>query len=546
MIFLIHQPIVDLFHFRKPQDNDRRDLWIKEIKKYQKIDQSFVICQNHFEPKYLRNQKHGIRLTKDAIPTLFDAKPLPIPLETISSKTVPKQIAYVDMKPTIQFITSTEHQQDFGHVPQTESHQQQSKACVRCIQQDVKIQMLQVKIQKLQNTCDQRRDTIDSLRKELNILKRPDPSMQERCPVCYDKFPAVDEHLCNGKTVVGCEYCDETFTSTSKLLSHLSTQHHDKRFYKCEFCPRRFPMLILMVFHEKCHPSDKSEVACEFCDVKYVTKYQLNKHIEEMHSNAPTIQKLYECGTCGECYSTAQQLLNHRSTAHVKLGIFECFLCKLKLQSLKETRHHLMETHQRDIKCVVCNDMFTNLEIEMHKCTGLESLDCVYCEQTFKTTQTLLQHLNDCTAEKFIHKCNYCREYFFMKSLIDRHMMHHEGDKDFACDLCSKSFAKKELLSIHKRRHNAIADSICDECGKGPFTVENLRRHKKTHSDYDNECPQCGRKFQHTKGLNRHLKNVHHDRQHQVVCSICGAKVQSFRALYKHKCKPKTALCIAN
>lgn len=56
----------------------KRAKWIEEIKKYQRIDPNFSICQLHFEEEHLRAEKDTgkWRLRANAIPTVFNAKPI--------------------------------------------------------------------------------------------------------------------------------------------------------------------------------------------------------------------------------------------------------------------------------------------------------------------------------------------------------------------------------------------------------------------------------------------------------------------------------------
>lgn len=145
----------------------------------------------------------------------------------------------------------------------------------------------------------------------------------------------------------------------------------------------------------------------------------------------------------------------HKHEQTVNTFRFECFICKMKFESQKATRHHLIQNHKRDVKCYVCNQNLTSLEREMHICTGLKSLNCSYCQQECTSTKSLFLHLNDCNkSEKLTYKCDHCPDYFFMKSLLSVHMENHKNE--FVCNICTKSFATKILLSRHEKRHNAI------------------------------------------------------------------------------------------
>lgn len=67
------------FQFRcRTQNFEKREKWINEIKKYQKIGSNFAICQHHFEKEHLRYDKRTskMHLRPNAIPTIFNTKPI--------------------------------------------------------------------------------------------------------------------------------------------------------------------------------------------------------------------------------------------------------------------------------------------------------------------------------------------------------------------------------------------------------------------------------------------------------------------------------------
>lgn len=366
-----------------------------------------MICELHFEPKFLRFNKRGCRLTKDAVPTIFDANPLALPI--IQQSIPPNQEAIIPE------ISIKEENTEF--IPPT---RQLVNDCDRCAQQDVAIQALKAEIAKLQSTCTERLCIIQGLQKEIRELKGPERNEPE-------------------------------------IISHLTEQQNGKSLMK----PANF----------------------------------------------------YLCKR------------------------FECYICKTEFGSVGVMRRHMVENHRPNAMCFVCSQQFTSLEFDRHICTGLESLSCTYCQQSFMSMKSLLEHLNGCDkSEKFAYKCDQCRSYFFMESLLSIHTKNHEVKKnDFVCDICTKSFATKQLLGAHKRRHNG-QKYLCDKCGKGPFQSRNgLTQHKKRHVIEMSRCEKCGQTFSNETRLKGHVRNMH--RKLKMICNICGAKMQSLSSLNEHKSK---------
>lgn len=74
MVFKHNDSIfVFLMISRQPMDPERRNSWMKEIEKYQKIDLNFVLCQLHFDKEhlYIIKNSNKAKLKRDAIPTIF-------------------------------------------------------------------------------------------------------------------------------------------------------------------------------------------------------------------------------------------------------------------------------------------------------------------------------------------------------------------------------------------------------------------------------------------------------------------------------------------
>lgn len=104
----------------------------------------------------------------------------------------------------------------------------------------------------------------------------------KECDIC--KMPLtvheLNSHLCGKEKNVSCEYCDETFISTVKLLEHLKLPHEKKRLYRCNECPKFFPMIILRHYHMAQHriEAPPNRYLCNICGKGFATSSNFSAH----------------------------------------------------------------------------------------------------------------------------------------------------------------------------------------------------------------------------------------------------------------------------
>ena len=72
------------------------------------------------------------------------------------------------------------------------------------------------------------------------------------------------------------------------------------------------------------------------------------------------------------------------------------------------------------------------------------------CDSTFKSKQTLKDHITSTHEEKKPFVCNICNTSFTQLVNLYSHVPSvYEGKKQFNCDTCCASFARKEQLNKH-------------------------------------------------------------------------------------------------
>lgn len=116
-------------------------------------------------------------------------------------------------------------------------------------------------------------------------MKEHVTSTPHECKICGMFFSThqFNQHLCKGSSIQ-CEYCSTPFDSIVKILDHLNTQEHEKRYHKCDYCPKTYSMRYLLECHNERVHGNQSHI-CTECNRKFSDARLLWKH-QKTHSTA--------------------------------------------------------------------------------------------------------------------------------------------------------------------------------------------------------------------------------------------------------------------
>lgn len=147
---------------------------------------------------------------------------------------------------------------------------------------------------------------------------------------------------------------------------------------------------------------------------------------------------VFGCGICDSSFRYPSELHRHVKKAHATETIVtvadknktyphECYICKQKFEIITTLYQH-MKKHvaARDDKCEICQEYFTSNEIKSHVCFDKMSITCEYCNETFTSIRTLMQHLENTHDDRKVYRCRYCYNYFGMTCLKDWHEKKHK------------------------------------------------------------------------------------------------------------------------
>lgn len=206
----------------------------------------------------------------------------------------------------------------------------------------------------------------------------------------------------------------------------------------------------------------------EFCplnenDIQKHLKVEFNEECAEMVANQKQSDQKRKGHSYGETelwkLINGEQLMgsnkdNDDLYTRKMNRLFECFLCKTKLKSFRDTRVHLKRHDEATpFKCKICSMHFSATQYEQHLCKG-QSVQCAYCSESFHTTKSLLEHL-EIHKEHKLHKCSGCSKLFPMMYLLECHQINHGSlEKPYVCHICNRGFRVNFLLTKHLTTHS--------------------------------------------------------------------------------------------
>lgn len=175
--------------------------------------------------------------------------------------------------------------------------------------------------------------------------------------------------------------------------------------------------------------------------------------------------------------------------------------------------------------------ILTGLEAHIKSKHTVAGISCTLCQQDFKNSAALIQHL----ASKRHHKCRSgCSLTFMTTSELSTHIKvdHNPGSKDppaatskvettiprsatFPCSPCGMEFVSFEALQHHMRVDHAPKNP-CPSCYQSFSSSSALDEHRsishpvpKVQASVSSGCPMCKQTFSSADDLSRHILAAH-------------------------------------
>ena len=404
----------------------------------------------------------------------------------------------------------------------------------------------------------------------------------------YDDLEYYDQDNISTSTY-DCKLCQKSFISAGNLTKHVKSVHeksnedekNDQEFsldedckYDCKMCKKSFHNIGNLKRHiSSVHEGKKKTLQCNICG-KSVTEAYLKIHIQAVHEKF----KRWKCKHCEKEYAHKEGYLTHVRTIHEKIKM-QCDFCEKSFTQsfhLREhkTRHHedemntILEQKNLQIKkhqdnddkqeelkeststtfvCNVCNKVLHSEYILNQHMTfihhsrkyakdGAAEIKCQNCDQTFKSNNTLRNHLRVVHEGIKNHVCDSCGKAFSSKPNLTSHITYvHKGVRECTCTICGNLFRDKQVLKSHIMAvHELKKEHTCENCGKAFSYAKTLRAHLASiHSiGMRYNCQHCGKCFGTKYNLDTHIGSVHEGKKFQ--CSFCEKSFTQTQVLGAH------------
>ncbi|XP_027686083.1 pogo transposable element with ZNF domain isoform X7 [Chelonia mydas] len=181
--------------------------------------------------------------------------------------------------------------------------------------------------------------------------------------------------------------------------------------FRCPHCTKRLKNNIRFMNHMKHHvelDQQNGEVdvhtICQHCYRQFSTPFQLQCHLENVHSPYESTTK---CKICEWAFESEPMFLQHMKDTHKPGEMpYVCQVCQYRSSLYSEVDSHFRMIHE-----------------------DTRHLLCPYCLKVFKNGNAFQQHFmrHQVTQKKSVYHCNKCRlQFLFAKDKIEHKLQHHK------------------------------------------------------------------------------------------------------------------------
>ncbi|XP_066464970.1 pogo transposable element with ZNF domain isoform X2 [Eleutherodactylus coqui] len=177
--------------------------------------------------------------------------------------------------------------------------------------------------------------------------------------------------------------------------------------FRCMHCSKRLKNNIRFMNHMRHHvelDQQNGEVdghtTCQHCYRQFSTPFQLQCHLENVHSSYESTTK---CKICEWAFDSEPLFLQHMKDTHKPGEMpYVCQVCSYRSSIYAEVDTHFRLNHE-----------------------DTRHLLCVYCLKVFKNGNAFQQHFM--RHQKSVYHCNKCRlQFLFAKDKIEHKLQHHK------------------------------------------------------------------------------------------------------------------------
>jgi len=346
------------------------------------------------------------------------------------------------------------------------------------------------------------------------------------------------------KWVQQCPFCPRW---VGDLVEHVKNAHKRENFRQIKTrCPQ--PECGTMVVDIKNHITKVHEgvknYQCEHCPARFVSNYNVKKHVESLHTDVDT---RVQCGECNGSFKVSS-LEGHVKRVH--RGVKNAFPCPEEdcgkvFGSNADRDRHVLSFHKKwKAPCPECGKklgverLLSHIKV-VHR--GVYPFPCTRCERGFQNqkdlkTHTIVKHHGTflyckATSSEGVE----CKQVLFSEASMMKHVEKHhlvEGWETVPCPECPAVSLPCYLANhIHTAHTNILGvECVVEGCGDQFSGDDDLKHHLDTdHSSLCLEwCDQCSEP---TINLTLHSKVMHDDEEpdFKPLFGVCLSQACSWK-----------------
>ena len=250
----------------------------------------------------------------------------------------------------------------------------------------------------------------------------PYAGIPKSCEVC--KLDVMEHQAFHLVPHLQCKFCKHESRPFKKSVQTLSDYKKSLKLVEsadektCGMCLQSFRSVYERMKHEKSsHDGKERNYVCTVCGKSYTNDDALKYHVKVNHEVASN--KIL-CDLCGKQFTSERTLQRHNQIAHEKSPLYQdhiCDLCGSKFNRKDALIRHGKEQHYESKVNFAYMDHVEDME-------SLSSVNCEFCEKTFKRKSDLKRHTLSVHSETPPAElaCSICGKTFSRKFSLNRHM----------------------------------------------------------------------------------------------------------------------------
>lgn len=317
-------------------------------------------------------------------------------------------------------------------------------------------------------------ENIQAPRKQVKTKESPKDETQYECHTCNRMcvgFQEWQNHQKRHDAPLRCDICHEDFFSRTLLNQH--------------------------IFKHKVEELGNSNFNCTYCQMVFESSDEVDAHRLEFHTRS---EVPFACESCDKSFSIKFDLMKHIQNIHKEKRKLNCKYCYKKCPDEETLEFHLLEhENERASTCPHCNKSFKGIKLLRHHITYYHSRNG-YAEANKKRN---------------LH-CSICDKAFIYPNQVRNHEIniHGVGEAAFFCNVCQKGFAKQWDLQNHELMHSNNKPFKCSECFKDFRRATHLKSHiYNVHTPATEKpeirCLLCDKPFKNVEALRKHIRKIH-------------------------------------